>query len=399
MDGSEDERVGTSELSATPRVPQGGHEPVQDEVLNDGTSDAKYTADSQDVGEDDERTCRICFAAGDDEDGRLIAPCRCSGTARYVHQGCLRSWREADRKNSFYKCTQCGETYRFRSSMVANSLGHPFATPFLTILVLLCGGYLCGFLADRALVYTERDLLRTNGKLSQSWINHRALGDGLREFSSALGVLVGDCEWASAREEHWKFVNETKWSPTNDSVQTGWISYQYPTRHNLTTCGTYWKAETDDAVAARPGVAFFLHTARGIALAGLVEAFVGNLHRFYIAMNATIRLMRPRWLPEPPVPYVHYVPPLLAACCMDLLTWIRRRLKVSRREGYLFAPLQIQAILATTVAAGFSCHIAWVIAGWLTKKGLSLVQDLVIDLEGDKRIDGSTRGEKTTKVE
>jgi hypothetical protein len=29
---------------------------------------------------DDDRTCRICFASGDDEDGRLIAPCRCSGT-------------------------------------------------------------------------------------------------------------------------------------------------------------------------------------------------------------------------------------------------------------------------------------------------------------------------------
>lgn len=113
---------------------------------------------------DDERTCRICFASGDDEDGRLIAPCRCSGTvrtpasgvrvptltisllpircrnlrilhkqARYVHQGCLRSWREADRKNSFYACTQCGEKYRFRSSGIASFLGHRCKLPFLCL--------------------------------------------------------------------------------------------------------------------------------------------------------------------------------------------------------------------------------------------------------------------------
>ena len=43
--------------------------------------------------------------------------------ARYVHQDCLRSWREADKLNSFYACGQCGERYRFRKTRVTALLG------------------------------------------------------------------------------------------------------------------------------------------------------------------------------------------------------------------------------------------------------------------------------------
>ena len=35
--------------------------------------------------------CRICFSGA--EDGKLIAPCKCSGTQRYVHEECLRKWQ------------------------------------------------------------------------------------------------------------------------------------------------------------------------------------------------------------------------------------------------------------------------------------------------------------------
>ncbi|GAA5954970.1 hypothetical protein JCM8115_005583 [Rhodotorula mucilaginosa] len=388
------------DVSPPPRTPQ---PPVI------ATTDGGPTQEREPVtggDSDDDRTCRICFASGDDEDGRLIAPCRCSGTARYVHQGCLRSWREADRKNSFYRCTQCGEKYRFRSSGIASFLGHRYAAPLVTLVILLIGGYVFGFVADRALEFTERDLLRTNGKLSPSLINYRALGDGLREFSSTIGVLTGDCRWASAREEHWKTVNET-WSPnpsstttrTNDTAaEPGWMVYHHPVRRNLTSCGTFWRAETDAAVIANPVIAFLLHCARGVALFGLLEAFVGNVHRFYIAVNVTFRLMRPNWLPEPPVPNVYYVQPLLAAFCMDFLTWTRRRLKVNRQNGYLFAPLQVQAALTTAVAAGFAGHVAWVVAGWLIKKGLSQVQDLVVDLDEDGIL-ATSPAKKRDKVE
>ncbi|KAM3831952.1 E3 ubiquitin-protein ligase MARCHF1 [Vipera latastei] len=35
--------------------------------------------------------CRICHCEGDDE-SPLITPCRCTGTLRFVHQGCLHQW-------------------------------------------------------------------------------------------------------------------------------------------------------------------------------------------------------------------------------------------------------------------------------------------------------------------
>ena len=35
--------------------------------------------------------CRICFSGA--EDGKLISPCKCAGTQRYVHEECLRKWQ------------------------------------------------------------------------------------------------------------------------------------------------------------------------------------------------------------------------------------------------------------------------------------------------------------------
>uniref|UniRef100_A0A671MF00 Uncharacterized protein n=1 Tax=Sinocyclocheilus anshuiensis TaxID=1608454 RepID=A0A671MF00_9TELE len=35
--------------------------------------------------------CRICHCEGDEE-CLLITPCRCTGSLRFVHQGCLYQW-------------------------------------------------------------------------------------------------------------------------------------------------------------------------------------------------------------------------------------------------------------------------------------------------------------------
>lgn len=37
--------------------------------------------------------CRICLMEGDDEEsGRLVKPCKCSGSIAHVHVSCLRQW-------------------------------------------------------------------------------------------------------------------------------------------------------------------------------------------------------------------------------------------------------------------------------------------------------------------
>jgi hypothetical protein len=85
------------------------------------------------------RTCRICLetvlptfnAAENDhlpqmfqaapnvtyesEEGRLIRPCKCKGTQRYVHEGCLQAWRHADPsygRRNYWQCPTCGFKYR-----------------------------------------------------------------------------------------------------------------------------------------------------------------------------------------------------------------------------------------------------------------------------------------------
>lgn len=48
----------------------------------------------------DERTCRICFCGP--EEGRLISPCMCKGTMKYVHLDCLQHWRAASANSKRY---------------------------------------------------------------------------------------------------------------------------------------------------------------------------------------------------------------------------------------------------------------------------------------------------------
>jgi len=45
--------------------------------------------------------CRICYSAGDE---KLIAPCKCSGSSRYVHEPCLVTWFKKSVKNECELC-------------------------------------------------------------------------------------------------------------------------------------------------------------------------------------------------------------------------------------------------------------------------------------------------------
>lgn len=52
-------------------------------------------------------SCRICF---DDEEERdkIIVPCKCNGSGKYVHKECLNMWLSTNRNNSNYeRCNSC----------------------------------------------------------------------------------------------------------------------------------------------------------------------------------------------------------------------------------------------------------------------------------------------------
>lgn len=70
---------------------------------------------------DTQRQCRICLCTEDEESDErekgtdLIAPCRCRGTAHWVHRACLDKWRATQEDRAFAQCTECHFLYRFES--------------------------------------------------------------------------------------------------------------------------------------------------------------------------------------------------------------------------------------------------------------------------------------------
>ena len=108
------------------------------------------------------RTCRICletvtsaidptsgessYGSSDSLDGRLLHPCKCSGSQRYVHESCLQSYRTHDLlQDSHVKCPTCGYSYRLETSPLRGFITHS-ATQVLTTGIIIAflvfaGGY------------------------------------------------------------------------------------------------------------------------------------------------------------------------------------------------------------------------------------------------------------------
>ncbi|CAE7228540.1 unnamed protein product [Rhizoctonia solani] len=93
----------------------------------------------------EEKQCRICLAGAEEEAelGRLISPCLCRGSIRYVHVNCLKQWRTTSQSRSaFWSCPQCGFKYalaRTRAVGLANSpvILSTASMMLFTIIVLL----------------------------------------------------------------------------------------------------------------------------------------------------------------------------------------------------------------------------------------------------------------------
>lgn len=73
--------------------------------------------------------------------GRLISPCRCRGTMKFVHLQCLNSWRYASpNRRSVYQCDQCGYKYHFNrtqytaiASSIYTRVGSIFPSQFMSL--------------------------------------------------------------------------------------------------------------------------------------------------------------------------------------------------------------------------------------------------------------------------
>lgn len=81
-----------------------------------------------------------------EDGGRLINPCLCKGSVKYVHEDCLKLWMNEN--PSAWKCDRCGYQYRMERMTWAQRLRSPFLALGLTILILLATVFLLGFIAD-----------------------------------------------------------------------------------------------------------------------------------------------------------------------------------------------------------------------------------------------------------
>ncbi|KJK88022.1 hypothetical protein H633G_08108 [Metarhizium anisopliae BRIP 53284] len=96
------------------------------------------------------RSSRPVYESDDPELGRLLSPCKCKGSSKYVHEGCLDAWRLTNptATRNFWQCPTCKFTYRLAPLHWASRLSSKWAQVFLTIVVLIVSLFVLGFIAD-----------------------------------------------------------------------------------------------------------------------------------------------------------------------------------------------------------------------------------------------------------
>lgn len=146
---------------------------VSDETTRPQTGTPRPTQNAHHYGP---RTCRICleteypkwaedqtsnlgisshsskpvYVSDDPELGRILSPCKCSGSQKYVHEGCLTSWRLANptETRNYWQCPTCKYTYRLSRLRWANMLSSKIAQIALTIALAIFCVFVLGFVAD-----------------------------------------------------------------------------------------------------------------------------------------------------------------------------------------------------------------------------------------------------------
>ncbi|KAG8698305.1 hypothetical protein FRC08_006006 [Ceratobasidium sp. 394] len=104
----------------------------------------------------EEKQCRICFGGAEEESelGRLISPCLCRGSIRYVHVNCLKQWRVTSQSSSaFWSCPQCGFRYALARTRALGLAASPVilstaSVVLFTIIVLLSSFLATWFVPD-----------------------------------------------------------------------------------------------------------------------------------------------------------------------------------------------------------------------------------------------------------
>ncbi|CAD2213692.1 hypothetical protein AGDE_15828 [Angomonas deanei] len=149
------------------------------------TVDTKPTATKKaaaDEEEEDEKVCRICRDGEEVE--KLVTPCGCTGSVRYIHRSCLDKWRLESAKrnvNNFTNCEICKQPYQIemKRSVLAWESSKNLVASIVLFLVCFVGLFvLC------PLVYS------TAGELSCSAPYHRVNYDGMYDLTGLFFSIM-----------------------------------------------------------------------------------------------------------------------------------------------------------------------------------------------------------------
>lgn len=161
---------------------------------------------------------RVTYESPDPELGRLLRPCKCKGSARYVHEQCLTLWRHADPsygKRNYWQCPTCGFQYRLDRMVVGQWISSTYAQLALTISILVFLIFLLGFIADPIInlyldpidtmisPFLPEDEVRVMPiEQASSWIEHFTKGLASLGFLSFLKTLLAlsPLGWWNARQ-------------------------------------------------------------------------------------------------------------------------------------------------------------------------------------------------------
>lgn len=91
--------------------------------------------------ENNEKECRICFDTQEEPHNRLITPCLCRGSQKYIHEVCLHQWRYSDPK-FFDACPTCKFKYMSEIPWYIEFLSTSTAHTIIAWVFLLCIAYI-----------------------------------------------------------------------------------------------------------------------------------------------------------------------------------------------------------------------------------------------------------------
>lgn len=61
--------------------------------------------------------CRFCLEGIEEKSNRLITPCLCNGSCKYIHEECLNKWRLINNIN-YTQCNTCKYYYKYKKDIL-----------------------------------------------------------------------------------------------------------------------------------------------------------------------------------------------------------------------------------------------------------------------------------------